>query len=1205
MTRNACQVRYHNFPELMGLSPESTGPPVRTGGPNPFLLRQIAELMFEPITSRLNRRRGFALIITISLLLLLVVVALGLIGLSSIALRSSLAERYQSEAKANSRLALMLALGELQKELGPDQRVTARACILDDDSSTDTPDGIGNPHWLGVWDSWDDWLNNPAIQLTYDKGRTKKFRRWLVSGPDPTLTSNLSLARSAAPANAVVMVSASSPASVPVRAPSVETPRNGGFAWWVAGENQKARVDDPAATPDSDPTRLHSRSQWARAGADWLDGLDRIPIDPAILNRVVSLPTLGLGATGGDIQPTLRARFHDLTTDSIGLLTNTRRGGLKKDLNLLLELPSLPDKFGTFSSSQPGGTIVPIRDRTGYLPDPFYPAQKPNFTSWYKLHQYYQLYRSGGQETAADCQPVPFNGAGLWGSASSPNINFNWHTANLDYYGIGRTPIVTRLMLVFSTRRVASSVTPGTYDYKLGVNPVVVLWNPYNVTLHSPRLWIQITPGALQYKAYVDNAVKVDWTQLKRSTGPFQLNIYPMEGKGPTYETVPIILKPGETRIYSAVNGFLQAQDNRFAELYPGYQAPDAGGGFEVDLQGLTGLPATSRVELTMRLNDIRTDHGGQYQMYWTVRNAQTGEQQRYNEMAANPVEDDKPIYLAEDSPGKRVLFSNSSTRVPFANFQFVMKSGQDLRNPGAGYDQQDFRCRNFIQANPVNQRAMYGEATARMRGMAQYHVQIKAGSGNSLNPDFDPATNRAYTGSAISLGDSKWPGQPSVVTNEFPLVPVTSLASLMHFKLNPGDTRDFSTAKHLWDISANQALAIGNSFAHPLIAGNAIYQDVADASCRGSALQMMLIRDFHDHAYLNNDALWDDWFCSGITRENEGLFKSSRSLGDVVRQFQNSGVPLKNPHLIPWTDSLEPGKTLNTLLVSGSNPTANAHEIAAKYLVIRGAFNINSTSTEAWQAFLAGLREKEITWIDPATGALRTTNTPGDRVVFSRFSLPASAEEGANAGDPRSWLGIRFLTRDQIRRLAAECVRQVKQRGPFLNLSDFVNRRLATDETGVCGVLQAAIDWDEFLGRTPDPANGESINGRFKDGDDFIDTAKVSSWNLPFPQAARGSRFAGIPGYLTQADVLKRIGNMITPRDDTFRIRSYGEARDAQGKIQARRWCEAVVQRTPAYLDAADSIETVTADLTSNTNKKFGRLFSIVSFRWLSPNEI
>ena len=185
-----------------------------------------------------------------------------------------------------------------------------------------------------------------------------------------------------------------------------------------------------------------------------------------------------------------------------------------------------------------------------------------------------------------------------------------------------------------------------------------------------------------------------------------------------------------------------------------------------------------------MRFNDQRTDHGGQCQVYWTVRNAQTGNGQRYNERAGNAVMGGKPIYLAKDSGGERVRISNTSQRIPFANFQFVMKSGEDLRNPGEDYEVDDFRCRNFIHANPANQRAMYGEATKRMRGMSQYHMQIDTGVGNSVSPDFDPRNNRSYIGSAISLGGSLWPGQTRVVTNEFPTVPVTSIASLMHFKL-------------------------------------------------------------------------------------------------------------------------------------------------------------------------------------------------------------------------------------------------------------------------------------------------------------------------------------------------------------------------------------------------------------------------------------
>jgi hypothetical protein len=42
-----------------------------------------------------------------------------------------------------------------------------------------------------------------------------------------------------------------------------------------------------------------------------------------------------------------------------------------------------------------------------------------------------------------------------------------------------------------------------------------------------------------------------------------------------------------------------------------------------------------------------------------------------------------------------------------------------------------------------------------------------------------------------------------------------------------------------------------------------------------------------------------------------------------------------------------------------------------------------------------------------------------------------------------------------------------------------------------------------------------------------------------------------------------------------------------------------------PAFVDAADAPETRLADLTSESNKRFGRRFKMVSFRWLTLNEI
>ena len=61
----------------------------------------------------------------------------------------------------------------------------------------------------------------------------------------------------------------------------------------------------------------------------------------------------------------------------------------------------------------------------------------------------------------------------------------------------------------------------------------------------------------------------------------------------------------------------------------------------------------------------------------------------------------------------------------------------------------------------------------------------------------------------------------------------------------------------------------------------------------------------------------------------------------------------------------------------------------------------------------------------------------------------------------------------------------------------------------------------------------------------------------------------------------------------------------DKNGNVLARAWCEAEVQRIPAYLDASDDAHLDQDSLTSPSNQKYGRRFVITQFRWLSSNQI
>jgi hypothetical protein len=96
-----------------------------------------------------------------------------------------------------------------------------------------------------------------------------------------------------------------------------------------------------------------------------------------------------------------------------------------------------------------------------------------------------------------------------------------------------------------------------------------------------------------------------------------------------------------------------------------------------------------------------------------------------------------------------------------------------------------------------------------------------------------------------------------------------------------------------------------------------------------------------------------------------------------------------------------------------------------------------------------------------------------------------------------------------------------------------------------------------------------------------------------------------GGAAYVMQGDVLQSLAPILQVRSDYFKIRTCGEALDADGKVIARAWCEAHVQRTNAYVDPQDPAHTLPAGLTSAANKTFGRRYEIVSFRWLSASEI
>ena len=313
-----------------------------------------------------------------------------------------------------------------------------------------------------------------------------------------------------------------------------------------------------------------------------------------------------------------------------------------------------------------------------------------------------------------------------------------------------------------------------------------------------------------------------------------------------------------------------------------------------------------------------------------------------------------------------------------------------------------------------------------------------------------------------------------------------------------------------------------------------------------------------------------------------------------MITDFYEGSRPLPNESFVPYLPAGSvPGDTVDSLVASSGKASEKASELVASRLMVNGGFNINSTSVEAWTVLLASSHLKR-----PVT---LTTGSPkaegrGDFVV-SRFSTPigsAADNQSGQSAEQKRWLGYRELTAEDLRQLAQAIVKQVKIRGPFRSLGEFVNRRLSGDtDLALYGPLQAALE-------DPDV----EINKNYRNI--TITPADIASTNYKFPEAALGSRYQGTPAYISQADLLMPLAPLINARSDTFVIRGYGEATSPDGNtVTARAWCEAVVQRVPDYVDPQDDAETPFVLLGSETNKLFGRRFLIKSFRWLAPEEL
>ena len=246
----------------------------------------------------------------------------------------------------NAQLGAMIALGDLQRYTGPDQRVTARSDILLAPGAS----GIaGQTRWTGVWSSKE--TTNDLLDTA--DGLAGRQPRWLVSGngSDPNtsvIDPNLGVTGETIEL-ATLGVSVIDKGNInqddTVKAPKVKilgenNAPSGHYAYWVSDEGVKARVNmaDPhlkSADPEAeyyrtamaqvaDPTAVSNSEGLqllASTSSRWKDETE----DPDKIGSLKNIPMfLKNDLPGVNLSNVSREFFHDFTVHSSGVLANTK-----------------------------------------------------------------------------------------------------------------------------------------------------------------------------------------------------------------------------------------------------------------------------------------------------------------------------------------------------------------------------------------------------------------------------------------------------------------------------------------------------------------------------------------------------------------------------------------------------------------------------------------------------------------------------------------------------------------------------------------------------------------------------------------------------------------------------------------------------------------------------------------------------------------
>ena len=1275
---------------------------------------------------------GFILVAVLLLIALVTVLVVGTTMLARIERGAVGNETSIETARQNALFGLNVALAQLQKTAGPDQRVTARADILDTNvganyNASTGVTGVVDPYWTGAWKSYNP-TNNAVQSLDVDStGATSSSALrpwstgagaastrplatnlnmdWLVSGEPAdhataatsggspqivpttwtaTLVSSgghprsgivlakgfpdLSASATALAANPPPTVNVTAPL-VPMQAqgaaPSAVAPTIGQYAYWVSDEGIKAKVNVGDRTLGAVSTsytqnQLHflaPQSVVSNTGLLALNTYDlRLPTPPPVgtpypLSNVTTTQSIGNVSTSltGFTGSAANQFAADVTTYSAGVLSDTRNGGLKRDLTAAFEDPSFQQYNNLLNScslgQNPDVDAQSVFRATGGIPQRAGSLQGgSNGTyldglKWRSLLLYYDLYKptmgappyytsapSGPKPAGTSTTPPsntfsdanhPYAGTGSypygidmrdpWTSGSTPPGQTNYF---FDYM----LPVLIGVQLDVTLEAVPS-VTAGQDYLQLEYRPSMVYYNPYSVRLNA------VTPigsgGVISFGLNTNmmSNLTLSYDVTDAATGASALatsptSIYIPGGDGVTTSTQQdtsfsvdpaslTYMEPGEIRVFgldaTAPNAGnagaklaftpLKSNPNVSQDFYVPYRIPSKaqGGTFPIN-------DSVSTMNMGNSMSANRVSRDVNYVNGWPdeTQNLQSNYNGRYNNgglpgAKLNGIWTAHPVSYFESNPYRLVSYyariKGLVSSLPAATSTSPYKYVNQLDDVPVFMG----NSLTYVQTDP-------SASWNLMELYAQRYTPYLAGATEISSFQAGGHINTFWGAASVGVISAPTSGASPqrVILNDIPTQPMVSLGQFMHMQphylsLANGASQPFA------------AMATGGSLPSTEVPLNLNNQ------LNGTQINW-------DFSFMANQALFDSYFFSTVPA--------------TTNQYTDTSLPYGgsnfNPAYVQIGGALANGR-MKYFRKNGVMPALTALQgtrTAAANLMLDGAFNVNSTSWKAWKALLSSLTGNSLRVWDPlpvnsttTSGSMITLNSGNLLNPIPRFlSTVPGASQSTSQGVNVPWSGMRSLSDAQVTDLAKQIVQQVKTRGPFLDMADFLNRRLAgTVSENTMGALQNAIE-----------NNTTNINQATR-ALGVTPTAGTNSYYLPSNTAV------GMPGDLMQQDLVQAFAPVMTARSDTFVVRCYGEtdspkALDAYGnpKPVARVWGEAVVQRLPEYLDQTD---TKLASINSpalqalgdgtpvtnvgSVNAALGRRFKVVSFRWLNESDL